>query len=256
MGRKGSHKGGARRDGGKHELQTSKSLSVKKRNEVTHLVDKLLRISTVPSGQIMPKMVKLQEEIDHIINKINNLELDIDLPAGKRASGAAIDKFLNWMFENGGMFDFITVEEFPGYELGLKIDKDVSQGDLVISVPRKLMITTENAQNSVFGTLLEKDTMLKNMPNVSLAMFLLIEKFTPDSFWKPYIDILPSSYSTVLYFTKDELVEFKESPTYTLALNLIKSIVRQYAYLNKLIQTSDHPAAQRLKNVFTYQQYR
>lgn len=256
MGRKGSHKGGARRDGGKHELQTSKSLSVKKRNEVTHLVDKLLRISTVPSGQLMPKMVKLQEEIDHIINKINNLELDIDLPAGKRAGGAALDKFLNWMSENGAKFDSITVEDFSGYELGLKIDKDVSQGSLVISVPRKLMITTENAQNSVFGTLLEKDTMLKNMPNVSLAMFLLIEKFTPDSFWKPYIDILPSTYSTVLYFTKDELVEFKESPTYTLALNLIKSIVRQYAYLNKLIQTSDHPAAQLLKNVFTYQQYR
>lgn len=253
MGRKGNNKPVKKEV--KNEVIV-KNLPVKKRNEVTQLVDKLLRISTIPSPQIMPKMIKLQEEIDGIVTKIINLEVGIDVPTVDRTSAALLVKFENWLRENGAKFDGVTIEKYPGFELGLQTDRDVNEGSLIISIPRKLMMSTEAAQKSLIGSLLEKDTMLQNMPNIALAMFLLVEKFLPDSFWKPYIDILPASYTTVLYFTKDELLEFRESPTFPAALNLIKSIVRQYAYLNKLIQTCDHPAAELLRNVFTYEQYR
>jgi hypothetical protein len=51
------------------------------------------------------------------------------------------------------------------------------------------------------------------MPNVALSLLLLIEKFKHDSFWKPYIAVLPADYTTVLYFKTNELQELKGSPS-------------------------------------------
>lgn len=66
---------------------------------------------------------------------------------------------------------------------------------------------------SCTGSLIRTDPMLQHMPNVALSLLLLIEKFKPDSFWKPYIAVLPAEYTTVLYFKTNELQELKGSPS-------------------------------------------
>lgn len=255
MGKKVHNKPSVKKEQSTKEVNV-KSMPVKKRNEVTQLADKLLRISTLPPPQNISKAIELHNEVEQIIGKLINIEASIDVSAGNRCNSATIRKFTKWVEENGAKFDGLSIEEFPGYELGIKAERDITEGSLVISVPRKLMMTLEAARKSVLGSLIDKDKMLQNMPNVTLAIFLLLQKFTPNSFWKPYIDILPKSYTTVLYFTKEELFELRESPTFAAALNLIKSIARQYAYFNKLVQTCDDPAAELLRNVFTYEQYR
>lgn len=63
------------------------------------------------------------------------------------------------------------------------------------------------------GPLFRRDPMLQHMPNVALSLLLLVEKFRPDSFWKPYIAVLPAEYTTVLYFKTNELQELKGSPS-------------------------------------------
>jgi histone-lysine N-methyltransferase SETD3 len=69
------------------------------------------------------------------------------------------------------------------------------------------------------GYLLANETMLRHMPNVAMALFLLLERFNTDSpsFWAPYLNMLPSTYTTVLYFTSQELQELKGSPTLGMA---------------------------------------
>ena len=37
------------------------------------------------------------------------------------------------------------------------------------------------------GNLIARDRMLQLMPNVTLALHLLNERYNPESFWKPYI---------------------------------------------------------------------
>lgn len=233
-----------------------KNLPYKKRNEVTQLADQLLRISTTPTSQNKTESLKINKEIDQLLTKIKNIESILDAPVGNRTSVANIKKFTNWANENGAKFEGLSIKEYPGYELGLCTEKEIQESSLVIAVPRKMMLTTEAAMKSILGPLISKDRMLQNMPNVALAMFLLIEKFSENSFWKPYIEILPNSYTTVLYFTTDELFELDASPTLELSLNLIKSIARQYSYFYKLIQTSNDPASLLLRNVFTYEHYR
>lgn len=61
--------------------------------------------------------------------------------------------------------------------------------------------------------LIDKDPILYNMQNVLLAMFLLYEKYVNnESFWKPYIRIIPSSFDTIAYYTEEEMALLKISP--------------------------------------------
>ncbi|XP_021918937.1 histone-lysine N-methyltransferase setd3 isoform X2 [Zootermopsis nevadensis] len=169
--------------------------------------------------------------------------------------GTRIEEFETWMKENGAEIDGIEIAQFPNYEYGIKANKNFSQGDLLIAVPRKVMLTAENVEGSLLGPLLQKDAMLQHMPNVALSLLLLIEKFKPDSFWKPYIAVLPTEYTTVLYFKTNELQELKGSPSLEPALKQCRNIARQYAYFNNLFQHSSDPASNLLREVFTYDLY-
>lgn len=78
---------------------------------------------------------------------------------------------------------------------------------------------------------MSRDPLLQAMPHLSLALLLLNEYFDPQSFWKPYIgilkmllckycyewvvqlDVLPTEYSTPLYFSKEDFQLLNGSPT-------------------------------------------
>jgi hypothetical protein len=64
------------------------------------------------------------------------------------------------------------------------------------------------------GSLISEDKILQVMPSVVLSLHLLCERRTPDSIWKPYLDILPDTYTTPLYFTLEDLKYLKGSPAY------------------------------------------
>lgn len=114
--------------------------------------------------------------------------------------------------------------------------------------------------------LASRDPLLIHMPNVALALLLLLQRRDPQSFWKPYVNILPQKYTTVLYFSPDEMLHLKGSPAFgnssqymiltqlfsifsfiiscdlnfnlstEMALRQCRSIARQYAYFSKLFQ--------------------
>ena len=188
--------------------------------------------------------------------------------------------------------------------------EDTKRGEVVISVPRKCFMSTETAKDSSLSTLMDKDPMLKTMPNVALALHLVLEKNSPGfvtdaflftisfplidnllghvtcsfqlacsyvnqwkvfckprapflcpwplsidflgpikpsqkvkkwreignwikvidltwnplaSYWEAYINVLPSKYSTVLYFTPQDFEELKGSPALEDALKQVWS---------------------------------
>nr|CAD7427011.1 unnamed protein product [Timema monikensis] len=168
---------------------------------------------------------------------------------------AGFGDFISWMKSNGAEVDGVKIAHFSGYDYGLQAEKDFEEGELMIAVPRKLMMSADNAKDSVLGPLMRKDPMLQHMPNVALSLLLLAEKFNPDSFWRPYIKVLPTLYTTVLYFTTSELQELKGSPTLEPTLKQCRNIARQYAYFSKLFQNTTDPASDLLRDVFTYEQY-
>jgi len=58
--------------------------------------------------------------------------------------------------------------------------------------------------------------MLRNMPNVALAIFILVESLRKDkkSFWYSYLTSLPVIYSTPVYFNVADLEALKGSPAF------------------------------------------
>ncbi|KAK9512653.1 hypothetical protein O3M35_001030 [Rhynocoris fuscipes] len=228
-------------------------LSPQKRSELNQLVDKLLKVTSVGvnSGKIRDNHIITEK----LLNKIINIESGITsnlLPKPERKVCTITD----WMIENGAKIDGVEIGEFDGYEYGLKAVKDIKEGELLICVPRKLMMTTEFARTSELEFLFKNDPMLAHMPNIILALFLLLEKFKENSFWRPYIESLPNEYTTVMYFSLQELEELKGSPTYEPAMKQCQNVARQYGYLYNLFQNSSDQASLILKNSFTYEQYR
>nr|XP_021201545.2 actin-histidine N-methyltransferase [Helicoverpa armigera] len=252
MGRKSQSKQNSKKNAGK---ENNKFIQ-QKRKELAVLVDKVLRLTSI--FQASNSVIKSWEhhlEIDALIKEILNLE-GFQHKSGQNQRQLNIDKYLKWLSGNEVQLDGIEISEFEGYELGLKSTKEFKEGSLILTVPSKVMMTEQNAKESELASFITVDPLLQNMPNITLALFLLLEKNNPESFWKPYIDILPEKYSTILYFSLEELAELKPSPVFESALKLYRSIARQYAYFYNKIHTLDLPVLKKLQDIFTFDSYR
>lgn len=168
----------------------------------------------------------------------------------------SLTQFMIYMKENGAKFENLELDFFPNYGLGVKTLTKLPFAKLAITIPRQLMLTEENAKSSMLSDLIAKDPILEGMPNVALALFLILEKYTENSFWGPYLKVLPEKYSTVLYYTNDELAELKGTSVYEHVFKQIKNITRQYAYFKRMFLTSDTPVARVMRECFTYEEYR
>lgn len=238
----------------------------KEEKELLDTVDCLLRLTTLPLHNNVSQSLECQKQISSFIDRIKTLEDKLTkknkLPSQNnnethqpRESKDTIEAFTKWLTENGAELNGCSICSYDSYDLGIKVEKDVKQNSLVIAVPRKIMMSVENCARSIVKDLVDKVEILKNMPNVLLAIYLLVEKFSDNNFWTPYLDILPKAYNTVLYFSVSELEELKGSPTLEVALKQIKSIVRQYAYFHKLFWTSEDPVSDLMRNKFTFNEY-
>ncbi|CAB3255785.1 unnamed protein product [Arctia plantaginis] len=252
MGRKSQSKQGSKKNSGKE----NNKFTQQRRKELAVLVDKVLRLTSIfQASTSVTKSWDHHLEIEALIKEITNLEVS-QHKSGHNQRKLNVDKYLKWLTENEVPLDGIEIAEFEGYELGLKATKDFKEGALILTVPSKVMLTENNAKESELASFINVDPLLQNMPNITLALFLLLEKNNPDSFWKPYIDILPEKYSTILYFNTEELLELKPSPVFDSSLKLYRSIARQYAYFYNKIHSLDIPVLKKIQEIFTYSNYR
>jgi histone-lysine N-methyltransferase SETD3 len=56
-----------------------------------------------------------------------------------------------WLQAHGALMDGVSVQQFDGYGLGLLAEQDFEEGDLMLAVPRKLMLSVETARFSELG---------------------------------------------------------------------------------------------------------
>nr|XP_034183424.1 actin-histidine N-methyltransferase-like [Osmia lignaria] len=171
--------------------------------------------------------------------------------SSKRSQG--IGQLINWLKENNANVDGASVAEFPGYDLGLKAERDFLENELILKIPRNLIFNTVNAAPEL--TALKNDPLIQDMPQVALAIALLIERHKENSKWKAYLDILPTTYTTVMYMTAADMIELKGSPTLVAALKQCRNIARQYSYFNKIFQNDNNAVSAVLRDVFTYDRY-
>lgn len=98
-----------------------------------------------------------------------------------------------------------------------------------------------------------KDVIFARVPNLALAIHLLAEYSKGAlSFWAPYLNSLPSTYSTVLYLSQAQLLQLKGSPLLEEVVKVKRNVARQFAYLAMKLDTTkskDRP----FLGAFTYE---
>lgn len=108
----------------------------------------------------------------------------------------SVQTFWQWLSDEGVVSSKTPVR--PGIVpegLGLVATRDINKGEVVLEVPKRFWINPDAVAASEIGNL-----CFGLKPWISVALFLLREKSREDSKWKYYIDILPESTDSTIYW--------------------------------------------------------
>lgn len=166
-----------------------------------------------------------------------------------------IISFKFWMAENG--FDLIPVRLAATEEgNGLVATRDLKLDELVLSVPRHLMLTTGDAMESNLGRQLFSDPILHAHSSLQLVLYLLFKKENQpakeNTFWSPYFSILPRSFPLPIFFNLEELSLLRKSLIFGMStigavifvgnvLRFFRMLMRQYTHVFGLLQKCASP---------------
>ncbi|KAJ2856476.1 Histone-lysine N-methyltransferase setd3 [Coemansia erecta] len=124
--------------------------------------------------------------------------------AHETTNGQRLAAFVRWLEDNGADLGRIGVCDAGAEGNGVYAQQDISSNERYAYIPHKLVITGKVCQQTLGDGL---------QGRALLAAFLVHERFVAaDSFWKPYIDILPQKYHTPLEFDSLELALLGGTP--------------------------------------------
>lgn len=238
-------------------LKSKSKLSTSKRNELKVLSDAVL----VKSRE------KPQDEFQHFIElngfleRIKQIESEIKSPFKSSRDSDVIDKFTRWCEDQGSKFPKIQLKKLSGYDLGLVAKQALKKEEVFIEIPESMIFSFSKIQADLPEMLKQRVfldcPLFDGMSHVRLAFALMVEKLNPSSKWKPYLDILPDKFRTVLYFSPTDMAELKGTVALSAALKQVKFIATQYAFLYKYLQVAveNHSVVAELKESFTYEFY-
>lgn len=243
------------RKNAQHDRQSKRNASKSKnisqqRKEINLECEKLLQLCSNPF-----QATNLWEdylEVSNILEKIKSLEQLNELSSVERFD--AVEEFVQWLKQNGAEFDGVKIHNYSDYGLGVQAEKNFKENDLILKIPEKVIFNSFTAAPELKD--IENDALIQLMPQVALSIALLIEKNKDDSKWKPYLDILPKKYHTVLYMNVDDLKILKGSSVLDSTLKHCKNIVRQYSYFYKLFHQTENSVSSLLRDTFNYDEYR
>ncbi|NXX80912.1 SETD4 protein, partial [Urocolius indicus] len=104
-------------------------------------------------------------------------------------------KLKKWLKDRGFQDSNLRPAEFWATGRGLMTTKAFQAGDLIISLPEKCLLTTGTVLSSCLGEYIMKWKPPVS-PLVALCTFLIAERHAGEnSLWKPYLDVLPKTYT-------------------------------------------------------------
>ncbi|CAD8056186.1 unnamed protein product [Paramecium primaurelia] len=179
--------------------------------------------ATTNKAQVLYEMGYLQEAIE-CLQSINNHTPESELLLNQYYSQSLktlLDqeelerqkRLLEWLKIGKAIFPKIKIECYSEDYRGVNAKQTINAKELILFIPKSHMITLEMAkETSVAKKIIQFRLDLLSPKHSFLSTFLLQEKFRPNSFWKPYIDILPSSYpSFPIFFNNNDLEWLKGS---------------------------------------------
>lgn len=150
-----------------------------------------------PSNEIM---IKLLDETQKEYEEDHNLPED-------HPEKIRFNRMLDWLAKGGSNYNKIKIRYYSADYRGVHAAKDIKKGEIILYVPKEQIITLEMAFASPVGKKMYEKGLRNRLisPKHSfLSCYIMQERRKPDSFWWPYMDVLPKNFSNFPIFFEDE----------------------------------------------------
>ena len=132
---------------------------------------------------------RIQKICDYLKKENTNSELYINKEI--------VEKFKiykNWLIENGAIFDKnidFPITYGPFHKIGCKSISNLNENEAILLIPKSLIINSEDLHflDKHLENILD-DLSDEEIPTIYLTLYLFLEKQEPESFFKPFIDII------------------------------------------------------------------
>lgn len=115
--------------------------------------------------------------------------------------------FVKWLQDNNAIFPKLELRDYGDEVRGCHSVTEIEEEEVIIQIPIKCLITVEMGRDTPIGRKIINSNIELDAPkHLFLMLYLLIDHKNPDSFFKPYYDILPQSLSNMpIFWTNEEL---------------------------------------------------
>ncbi|XP_078179795.1 rubisco methyltransferase family protein [Carex rostrata] len=145
-------------------------------------------------------------------------------------SESSLVDFSNWLVSRGGVAPSVKPGLVPE-GLGLIAQRDISRNEVVVEVPKKLWIDADSVATSEIGQFCGG-----LRPWVCIALFLLRERELGDaSPWKPYLDVLPSSTDSTIFWSEEELSQIQGTQLLSTTIGVKEYVQSEFAKVEEEI---------------------
>uniref|UniRef100_H3AAP4 SET domain containing 4 n=2 Tax=Latimeria chalumnae TaxID=7897 RepID=H3AAP4_LATCH len=116
-----------------------------------------------------------------------------------------------WLKQRSFRNPYLLPAHFPDSGRGLMVTKSLKAGEIILSLPKKCLLTTSTVLESYLGEYIKR-WKHPISPLLALCSFLIAERHAGiGAMWKPYIDILPKTYTCPVYLS-EEVIDLLPRP--------------------------------------------
>ena len=133
------------------------------------------------------------------------------------------DALTSWLLSNGAKFsklDLVNIECRNGYGKeqkdvfrGVRSNQDINQGEVIMQIPLKCLITVEMGKETPIGKIVSKNSIVSSIPShIYIMLYILQDLKNKESFFKSYYDILPKDMTNMpLLWNEKDLLALRGS---------------------------------------------
>ena len=164
-------------------------------------------MTVIPPGLVFENTTHLKMKL--IAFFIISVVLECRSSRSKQSKEKEVE-FLDWFENNGGEINSVGLGHFQDQGRGIIALTDVKAGQTVLSIPMKVMFSADRLKASRDAVDKEILKLFTDDDDIVLAS-LLYESFRgPESFFAPYLQLLPAYVPSLLYFSAEALVELQD----------------------------------------------
>jgi histone-lysine N-methyltransferase SETD3 len=147
---------------------------------------------------------KEHEELLALVNEIKVATTEMG-----RGANPEKDKFhimIEWLRAGNAKFPYLSLQYYDEDYRGVHAVTRIPTDAIVLEVPLPLIMTSDVAKESEIGKKVINSGVKLRSTHSYLACYLCQEKNRKNSYWTPYINILPVNYRNMpIFFDEDEL---------------------------------------------------